>query len=87
MTSEITSVVLMAFLFSQCKMLKRDLTSRHFLVSKLPSETMSDKPTIYDETYPSRRLLGVIGDKWKPIVPLHSRQGHEAVWPVATLPA
>ena len=29
---------------------------------------MSDKPTIYDENYPSRRLLGVIGDKWKPFV-------------------
>lgn len=29
---------------------------------------MSDKPTIYDENYPSRRLLDVIGDKWKPIV-------------------
>ena len=29
---------------------------------------MSDKPTIYDENYPSRRLLDVIGDKWKPII-------------------
>jgi DNA-binding HxlR family transcriptional regulator len=29
---------------------------------------MSDNPTIYDENYPSRRLLDVIGDKWKPIV-------------------
>ncbi len=29
---------------------------------------MNDKPTIYDENYPSRRLLDVIGDKWKPIV-------------------
>ena len=44
------------------------MISRHFLVSKSPSETMSDKPTIYDENYPSRRLLEVIGDKWKPIV-------------------
>ena len=29
---------------------------------------MHDKLTIYDENYPSRRLLDVIGDKWKPIV-------------------
>lgn len=29
---------------------------------------MRDKPKIYDEHYPSRRLLDVIGDKWKPIV-------------------
>jgi DNA-binding HxlR family transcriptional regulator len=29
---------------------------------------MSKKSTIYDENYPSRRLLEVIGDKWKPIV-------------------
>lgn len=24
--------------------------------------------TVYDENYPSRRLLDLIGDKWKPIV-------------------
>src|SRR5712672_203512 len=29
---------------------------------------MNDKITVYDENYPSRRLLQVIGDKWKPIV-------------------
>jgi len=29
---------------------------------------MSDATTVYDENYPSRRLLDVIGDKWKPIV-------------------
>ena len=29
---------------------------------------MNVKLTIYDENYPSRRLLDVIGDKWKPIV-------------------
>lgn len=29
---------------------------------------MSDAATVYDENYPSRRLLDVIGDKWKPIV-------------------
>jgi DNA-binding HxlR family transcriptional regulator len=29
---------------------------------------MSDETTVYDENYPSRRLLDVIGDKWKPIV-------------------
>jgi DNA-binding HxlR family transcriptional regulator len=29
---------------------------------------MSNRATIYDERYPSRRLLDVIGDKWKPIV-------------------
>jgi DNA-binding HxlR family transcriptional regulator len=29
---------------------------------------MNDKTILYDEDYPSRRLLKVIGDKWKPIV-------------------
>ena len=29
---------------------------------------MSDEMTVYDENYPSRRLLDVIGDKWKPVV-------------------
>jgi DNA-binding HxlR family transcriptional regulator len=29
---------------------------------------MTDATTVYDEDYPSRRLLDVIGDKWKPIV-------------------
>lgn len=29
---------------------------------------MSDESPVYDENYPSRRLLDVIGDKWKPIV-------------------
>ncbi len=29
---------------------------------------MSDEMTVYDENYPSRRLLDVIGGKWKPIV-------------------
>jgi len=29
---------------------------------------MPDKITVYDEDYPSRRLLAVIGDKWTPIV-------------------
>jgi DNA-binding HxlR family transcriptional regulator len=33
-----------------------------------PMEAMSDDRTVYDENYPSRRLLDVIGDKWKPIV-------------------
>lgn len=37
------------------------------MVPKSPLETMSET-TIYDEDYPSRRLLDVIGDKWKPIV-------------------
>ena len=31
-------------------------------------ETMNNEMTIYDEDYASRRLLDVIGDKWKPIV-------------------
>src|SRR6202795_1381831 len=31
-------------------------------------EDMSDKPSVYDENYPSRRLLNLIGDKWTPIV-------------------
>lgn len=29
---------------------------------------MSDEPTVYDENYPSRSLLELIGDKWTPIV-------------------
>jgi DNA-binding HxlR family transcriptional regulator len=29
---------------------------------------MSDETTVYDENYPSRCLLDVIGDKWKPIL-------------------
>src|ERR1022692_2064970 len=29
---------------------------------------MSNETTVYDENYPSRRLLNVIGDKWKPII-------------------
>jgi DNA-binding HxlR family transcriptional regulator len=29
---------------------------------------MSNETTVYDENYPSRRLLTVIGDKWKPII-------------------
>ncbi len=29
---------------------------------------MKDEKTVYDENYPTRRLLDVIGDKWKPIV-------------------
>src|SRR5262245_7386907 len=29
---------------------------------------MPDEITVYGEDYPSRRLLGLIGDKWTPIV-------------------
>ena len=29
---------------------------------------MSSEIRVYDEDYPSRRLLGLIGDKWTPIV-------------------
>jgi DNA-binding HxlR family transcriptional regulator len=29
---------------------------------------MADETTVYDESYPSRRLLELIGDKWTPIV-------------------
>ena len=29
---------------------------------------MTDETTVYDENYPSRRLLDLIGDKWTPIV-------------------
>src|SRR4051795_1264471 len=29
---------------------------------------MSDEATVYDEGYPSRRLLDLIGDKWTPII-------------------
>jgi DNA-binding HxlR family transcriptional regulator len=38
------------------------------LVPWSPVTAMSDETTVYDENYPSRRLLNVIGDKWKPIV-------------------
>jgi DNA-binding HxlR family transcriptional regulator len=31
-------------------------------------DDMSKEKSVYDENYPSRRLLKVIGDKWKPIV-------------------
>jgi DNA-binding HxlR family transcriptional regulator len=30
--------------------------------------TRADETTVYDESYPSRRLLDLIGDKWTPIV-------------------
>ena len=29
---------------------------------------MSDTIDVYDESYPSRRLLELIGDKWTPII-------------------
>lgn len=29
---------------------------------------MSDETTVYDEGYPTRRLLELIGDKWTPII-------------------
>src|SRR6266478_7665244 len=31
-------------------------------------ETMTDEITVYNQDYPSRRLLDRIGDKWTPIV-------------------
>jgi DNA-binding HxlR family transcriptional regulator len=31
-------------------------------------EAMTGETTVYDEDYPSRRLLDLIGDKWTPIV-------------------
>src|SRR6266404_2009606 len=36
---------------------------------------MSDATTVYNENYPTRRLLDVIGDKWKPIVLIILGQG------------
>ena len=36
---------------------------------------MTNETTVYDENYPSRRLLDVIGDKWKPIVLIILGQG------------
>src|ERR1700722_20289405 len=30
--------------------------------------TMTDEITVYDEGYPTRRLLDLIGDKWTPII-------------------
>jgi DNA-binding HxlR family transcriptional regulator len=38
------------------------------LVPWSPVAPMSNETTVYDENYPSRRLLNVIGDKWKPII-------------------
>jgi DNA-binding HxlR family transcriptional regulator len=29
---------------------------------------MTDEFTLYDENYPTRRLLELIGDKWTPII-------------------
>jgi DNA-binding HxlR family transcriptional regulator len=29
---------------------------------------MPPKPNVYDEDYPSRRLIQIVGDKWTPIV-------------------
>jgi DNA-binding HxlR family transcriptional regulator len=31
-------------------------------------EVMTDERIVFDERYPSRRLLALIGDKWTPIV-------------------
>jgi DNA-binding HxlR family transcriptional regulator len=36
---------------------------------------MRDETTVYNEDYPTRRLLDVIGDKWKPIVLIILGQG------------
>ena len=36
---------------------------------------MTDEIIVYDENYPSRRLLELIGDKWTPIVLYILRQG------------
>jgi DNA-binding HxlR family transcriptional regulator len=36
---------------------------------------MSEEMTVYNEDYPTRRLLDVIGDKWKPIVLIILGQG------------
>src|ERR1700674_4096261 len=38
-------------------------------------ETMIDKIIVYSESYPSRRLLELIGDKWTPIILYILRQG------------
>ena len=35
---------------------------------KSPLAAMSDEITVYDEGYPTRRLLELIGDKWTPII-------------------
>ena len=38
------------------------------MVPKLRMATMTDEITVYDEDYPTRRLLELIGDKWTPII-------------------
>ena len=38
------------------------------MVPKTPQPTMSEITAVYEESYPSRRLLELIGDKWTPIV-------------------
>src|SRR6266404_3918203 len=38
-------------------------------------EAMTDKIIVYSESYPSRRLLELIGDKWTPIILYILRQG------------
>ena len=34
----------------------------------LPLAAMTDEIKVYDESYPTRRLLELIGDKWTPII-------------------
>src|SRR5260370_42368535 len=38
------------------------------LVTLSPLVAMTDAIKVYDEGYPSRRLLELIGDKWTPII-------------------
>ena len=44
--------------------------SRHLSVPESHPGHHEHDTTVYDEHYPARRLLDVIGDKWKPILPV-----------------
>ena len=44
------------------------MTSRHCTVARTPGGPINVASTVYDEDYPTRRLLDLIGDKWTPIV-------------------
>ena len=48
---------------------------------------MTDTITVYNEGYPSRRLLELIGDKWTPIIVYILGQGTKRYGELQTAPA